>query len=196
MSKKSKFLDVPKFTRDGSYQVHMGPEYMIEHVCGDWVREMGLDLDPDFQRAHVWTRDQQIAYVEYFMRGGKSGRDLYFNHPNWMGGFKGEFVLVDGKQRIEAFRAFLNNEFPIFDSKDLDPDAVQELVDFCVPGGCYYRDFGGKIGMLDNFVVHVNDLKTRAEVLQWYIDMNSGGTIHTSEDIDKVRQLLREETND
>lgn len=171
----------------------MGPEYLIEHVCGDWVKELGLQLDPDFQRAHVWTREQQISFIEYFMRGGKSGRDLYFNHPNWMGAFRGEFVLVDGKQRIEAMRAFLDNEFPIFDSKDLDPDAVQELVDFCVPGGYYYRDFGGKIGMLDNFVVHVNDLKTRAEVLQWYIDMNSGGTIHTKDDIEKVRKLLNQE---
>ena len=172
MSNITRFQDIPQFTRDGSYQVNMEPKYMIEHICGEWVEDMGLQLDPDFQRAHVWTREQQIAYVEYFLRGGKSGRDLYFNHPQWMGGWEGEFVLVDGKQRIEAFRAFFNNEFPIF-------------------GGTYYREFTDKIRMVSHtFIIHVNDLKTRAEVLTWYLEMNTGGTVHTSEEIEKVQLLL------
>ena len=36
----------------------------------------------------------------------------------------------------------------------------------------------------------VNDLKTRKEVLQWYVDLNAGGTVHTEAEIDKVRKLL------
>ena len=27
--------------------------------------EMGLELNPDFQRGHVWTEQQQIAFLEY-----------------------------------------------------------------------------------------------------------------------------------
>ena len=47
--------------------------------------ELNLQLNPDFQRGHVWSIGQQIAYIEYILRGGKSGLDFYFNHPNWMG---------------------------------------------------------------------------------------------------------------
>lgn len=32
--------------------------------------------------------------------------------------------------------------------------------------------------------VNVNDLKTEKEVLQWYVDMNAGGTPHTKEEIE------------
>jgi len=32
---------------------------------------LGLNLDPDFQRAHVWTEDKQIAFVEFCLRGGQ-----------------------------------------------------------------------------------------------------------------------------
>ncbi len=175
MSKITRFRDIPQFTSFGSYYVNMGPEYLIEHVCGDWVNELGLQLNPDFQRAHVWTQEQQIAYVTYFLRGGKSGRELYFNHPGWMGSFKGgDFVLVDGKQRIEAIRAFLADEFEVF-------------------GSCY-SEFTDRIRLTDGtFIVHVNDLKTRAEVLQWYIEMNSGGVVHTNEEIEKVQRLLEQE---
>ena len=174
MKKITRFRDIPKFTRDGSYQVDMSPDYVIERVCGDWVDELGLDLNPDFQRGHVWTTDQQIAFIEYFMRGGKSGRLLYFNHPGWHGCYEGDFVLVDGKQRIEAFRRFLCNEIPMF--------------------GSYFYEYTDKIPFIEStFLVNVNSLQTRAEVLQWYIDMNTGGIVHTPKEIEKVKRLLEEE---
>lgn len=171
MNKFTRFKDIQQFTRDGSYCIDVEPKYLMGHVCGDWVEEYGLQLDPDFQRGHVWTEEQQISYVEYFLRGGVSGRDLYFNHPGWMGGFKGEFVLVDGKQRIEAMRRFIHNEIRVF--------------------GSLYREYTDKIRMIGHtFKVHVNDLKTRKEVLTWYIEMNSGGTVHTTDEIEKVRHLI------
>ncbi len=174
MKKITRYQDIPQFTSCGSYQVNMDPKYLIQHVCTEWVEEQGLDLNPDFQRAHVWTQEQQIAYVEYFLRGGTSGRDLYFNHPGWMGSFTGDFVLVDGKQRIEAFRAFMDNEFQVF--------------------GSYYRDFTDSFRFVDGtFIVHVNNLKTRKEVLTWYLEMNTGGTVHTDDEIEKVRVLLDSE---
>ena len=35
-----------------------------------------------------------------------------------------------------------------------------------------------------------NNLKTKKEVLQWYIDMNTGGTLHTAEEIKRVKKLI------
>lgn len=40
---------------------------------------------------------------------------------------------------------------------------------------------------------NVNDLQTRTEVLRWYIEMNSGGVVHSDEEIERVKELLRQE---
>ena len=57
--------------------------------------------------------------------------------------------------------------------------------------GLYRNEYGDQPDQLDaSFKVHVNNLKTRAEVLQWYLDLNTGGVVHTDEEIEKVKQLL------
>lgn len=165
-----RFRDIPQFTRSAGYSVDVSWDYLPSHYL-NYVQDYGLDVSPDFQRDYVWTAEQKVRYVEYILQGGMSGKDIYFNAPGWRHGETGHFVLVDGKQRLDAVLAFLNNEFPIF-------------------GGAYRRDFEDNPGMLiASFKFHVNDLKTRAEVLQWYIDLNAGGTIHTPDEINRVRAL-------
>ena len=73
-----KFKDIPQLTSVGSYQVNM-PLYYVSERIKEWQEDeyYGLQLDPDFQRGHVWTENQQIAYIEYLLRGGKSARVIY-----------------------------------------------------------------------------------------------------------------------
>jgi len=35
--------------------------------------------------------------------------------------------------------------------------------------------------------------KTRAEVLTWYLQINAGGVVHSDEEIERVKELLKEE---
>ncbi len=167
-----KFSDIPQFTRDGHYQVNVSWDYLE-----DWIkshreeRSYVFDVDPDFQRGHVWTEEQQIRYVEFILHGGKSSRVIYWNCAGWMRTFKGPMVLVDGKQRLSAALRFLSDEIPAFGHKRSE-----------------YTD-KMRIGHID-FLMNVNDLNTRAEVLQWYLDLNTGGVVHTTEEIEKVRRLL------
>lgn len=76
-------------------------------------------------------------------------------------------------------------------------------VEYLIQGGISAREFffncsgwdtsnPGPLELVD--VISVNDLKTRAEVMQWYVDMNSGGTVHSAEEIDRVRSLIEEAT--
>ena len=51
------------------------PKTKQGYVKDDFV----VDLKPDFQREHVWTKEQQIAYLEYRFKGGRSGDTIYFN---------------------------------------------------------------------------------------------------------------------
>ncbi|MCK4668252.1 hypothetical protein KAU33_15985 [Candidatus Dependentiae bacterium] len=167
-----KFTEIPKFTRTATYHV----DILLEDLK-DWIErkeEMNLQLNPDFQRGHVWVKEQQIAYVEYLLRGGSSGREIYFNHPGWMKDWKGDFICVDGLQRITACLAFLNDEIPT--------------------GGLLCSEFEDDVRMADvSLSVNINDLETRKEVLTWYIEMNSGGTIHTDIEINRVKLLLSNE---
>lgn len=168
----SRFRDIPQFTRTGNYQINVAWCY-IEQTLTSFAP---LDMDPDFQRGHVWTQAKQSAFVEFILRGGKSSRVIYFNAPGWNGrGIAGTTQLVDGKQRLEAVRKFMANELQIFRN-------------------CHFRDFTDRIRLVGHdFIFCVNDLQTRAEVLQWYLDLNSGGVVHTDDEIAKVQQMLTKE---
>ena len=169
-----KFSEIPKFTRSASYRVHQSWKYLDETLERYQSKEYSakLDIDPEFQRGHVWTEKQQIAYVEFKLKGGEGAELLFFNCIGWMVDFKGPFVLVDGKQRLQAVTKFMNNELAIF-------------------GGHYYKDFEDKMsGMEPSFVFCVNNLPSMQLVLQWYIELNSGGTPHTKEELNKVKKML------
>lgn len=165
-----KFRDIPKFTRPGSYQVNMPLKYFVA-----WVKENqaenNLQLNPDFQRGHIWSEKQQIAYIEFLLRGGKSGRVIYFNCPGWrMGNRPDDFVCVDGLQRTTAIMRFIDNEIPAF--------------------GVYYKDYEDEPHTDIDVLVNINELQTRKEVLKWYIEMNDGGTPHTEEEINRVKAMF------
>lgn len=168
-----KYDDIPQFTRAAPYAVDV-PWSMLENHLKELRQDYKLDLNPDFQRGHVWTSRQQERFVEFCLRGGSSANNIYLNCPGWQhgGGPTGELVLVDGKQRLEAVCAFLRNEVKAF--------------------GYLRREFKDKMPFI-RFRMNVNDLETRAQVLQWYLDMNDGGIAHSEKELSKVRTMLEAE---
>lgn len=176
-----KFSDIKPFTKSGTYEVDIPLNY-LERTLQSYIEDWGLEMNPDFQRGNVWTREQQIAYVEFFFRGGKTSRVIYFNCPEF-GDKKSDsdmdnMVLVDGLQRLTALTKFLRNEIPIF--------------------GHYLREFEdaeylGRAGLMVKF--NINSLQYRKEVLQWYVDMNTGGTVHSDEEIKRVQRLIDKENS-
>jgi hypothetical protein len=66
------YRDIPKFPT-AHYQVDVTWDYLKSMLDG-YAKDYDLDLSPDYQRAHVWTREQQIAYVEYCLMGGEVSR--------------------------------------------------------------------------------------------------------------------------
>lgn len=170
-----KFRDIPQVARPGysvDYDIYDLPRVMEKYRGYPYP----LNMEPDFQRIHVWTLNQQSRYMEFLLQGGNSSRDIHFNCPGWMGNDEhGPFELVDGKQRIGACLGFLKGSVSIFD-------------------GLYVGDFSDKPLYINGTLkFHINNLKTRKEVLQWYLDINSGGVVHTNEELAKVRKLLLKE---
>lgn len=170
-----KIKDLPKYTQPSHYQVNVSWDALLEQL-ERWENKKTahLEINPDFQRGHVWTEEQQIAYVEYKLANGPGADTIYFNGVGWMTSFDGPFVCVDGLQRLTAVKAFLENKIQAYGY------FIQE-----------YEDVYKLRGI--DFIFKVNNLKTRKEVLTWYLEMNHRGTPHTEEDLDKVRKLVNEE---
>lgn len=169
-----RFRDIPQFIDSGNYRCDVNFEH-LDSWLAELEAEMGLELNPDFQRGHVWNEEQQTKFIEFILQGGKSGRDLYFNNPDWHHTNRDtdyhDFVCVDGLQRITAIRRFLRDEIRAF--------------------GQLYSEFDGNTDFIrHNMTIHVNDLRTKKEVLTWYIQMNDGGTPHSKEEIERVKNLL------
>ena len=170
------WLDIPRDLYFGGYKVNCSMENLANMVADMAEGHEALELEPDFQRHHVWNDAQRTAYVEYVLRGGLSSCEIYFNSPNWLGSGgnygEGTFQLVDGLQRYTAITKFINNEIPAF--------------------GCLYNEREGKTRG-HQMVVAVNNLATRKEVLEWYLLLNDGGVNHTRDELDRVRDLLEKE---
>lgn len=165
-----KYSDIPQFPR-ANYEVNVSWSYLK-----DWLSTFPLvDMDPDFQRGHVWTREQQIMYVEYILKGGEASRILYWNHPSWdFPKMDDSMSLVDGKQRITAVLAFLDNKIPAF--------------------GHLYSSFEGSLRVSGpDFRMRVSKLTSKKDLLEWYLGINSGGTPHSQSEIDRIRSLLQAE---
>ena len=160
-----RFQDIPQFTR-AKYSVDIGWGYLETAV-----QDYKIDLEPEYQREHVWTPDQQSAYVEYMLRGGESGKDLYFNYAIVDNPNKERTEIVDGKQRLTAVRLFMADKLPAF--------------------GLTLSQFEDRlVSMTIRFTFNINDLQTEAEVIQWYLDLNYAGTPHTEEERARVQKLL------
>lgn len=62
-----KFTDIPQFlTNRANYNVDVGFKYFSKTIQ-EYIDEQGLILNPDFQRGHVWTEEQQEKYIEYVL---------------------------------------------------------------------------------------------------------------------------------
>ena len=166
--------EIPQFTI-ANYHVNV-PWNHIDSFLGNAV---AVNMDPEYQRGYVWSLYQKERYVEYCLRGGKSGRDIYWNCPNWSANvgttpWHDTLELVDGKQRLSAVQAFLSNQLRVF-GKTLD-------------------EYGGPRqlrSMYHDFVFHVHNLPTQQEVIEWYLGMNTGGSIHTEDDLKPAYEYLR-----
>lgn len=178
-----KFSDIPQLIGFGNYSITVGLTY-VKRQLSVFTEECDLDLEPEFQRDYVWNHEQKERYIEFLLRGGNTGRDILFNYADWGVNVKSKrdlsddpivnrMVIVDGKQRLSAVTGFMDNNVKAF--------------------GYFYCDFTDKLRQtLVNLIFHVNELGTRKEILEWYLQLNSGGTVHTEEELTKVRKMIEQ----
>lgn len=140
-------------------------------------REAPWNLNPDYQRGPVWTREQQCRYIGHHLIGGMVG-PIIVNRDDetW------EREVIDGQQRTRAILAFLAGEIPA------TPIVDGEWRSF------YWGDMSSREqnDMLASSKITYIYLP-RPERLRYYLFLNSGGTPHTASDLKKVADLLAAE---
>ena len=165
------------------YAVDVDWTYLESHIQRE--EEVGLDLDPEFQRVHRWTDAQRVAYIEHVLSGGETGKTLLFGYVGKndllpkSGKFR-HYSLVDGKQRMETVRRFLRGEFRVFPGlagraegwlwSELDRSISRALV----------TSFRWQLVIVESY----------EELLRLYLKINRGGTQHTPEEIQKVEDVV------
>lgn len=102
--------------------------------------------------------------------GGEVSKTILWNDRNGEGGDYSPIEIIDGKQRLNAVRGWLKDEFPTF-------------------GHIFSQWEGPMRGHLLKFDFQLCSLSAK-EVLKLYLNFNAGGTPHSKEELDKVRALL------
>lgn len=136
------------------------------------IDEGEFDLDPPYQRDHVWSEDHQKAFVGYWLEGGTVPLIIFRN----CGDLK-PYEVVDGKQRITAWHRWWKNEIPAILlngrevwKKDFDETELRFV----------------NSERIQSIVVDASD----KEILEIYLKLNSSGIVHTQDELQKVRDML------
>jgi len=179
--------DVTPYIGSAKYEICVSAG-RVRHWVEEHAEEGGFDIDPDFQRGHVWTDHLRTAFIEHLLRGGMHGRTIVWNSPNYdapRSDFPSDLepvlVLVDGKQRFTAITRFLENEVPVFGGhlfSDFDEGSRREMTSMT--------------GQLRMFM-SVHALQHRRELLDLYLQMNEGAVAHDPAEIARVK-ALRDQT--
>lgn len=93
------------------------------------IKNEDMDLQPDFQRGEIWTKQKKQKLIDSILRGWKIPPiHVIHNHDTAVD------EVLDGQQRLVTIRDFFNNEISI-DGNIQPEDARMKGLD-----GLYYKD--------------------------------------------------------
>ena len=167
--------------RTAAYEVDMEWHFFDRQLDNIGADYGGLELNPDFQRGHVWSPAQQQHFIENVLRGvvTSAGFHIQFNCANWdndryAGDLPRGLQCLDGLQRITAVRDFLAGQVKPFGLSVTDLAGSRFS-----PRRSYYR-----------FRVAIHNFERKADLLAHYLDLNAGGTPHSADELERVRAML------
>jgi len=179
--------DIPSYLGSARYKTTVSGSGLARFL-EEYRNDGGIDLDPDFQRGHVWDEGNRIKFIEHLLRGGEFGRSIVWNtpthdhqastHPDR--DLSDTMVLVDGKQRLTAILRFLDNDLAVFGGI--------KLSDFDEPS---YREIMTVTGRL-RLDMNIYALQRRDDLIRLYLELNEGAVAHEPSEIARVRSLLNE----
>lgn len=173
------WYNVPVIDTNLIYAVEGVKLFKDPSLAGDKFDPTTINMSPDYQRPLVWSLEQKQNFVLFILKGGKAPICMNLNHyrhynnnnPEETFETIGELEVIDGQQRLNALMEFYEGKFSIM-----------------------YK--GQEVNNTNYPVKNINvqymrtNFKTKEEVVQHYIDMNSAGSIHEEKDIEKAQEIL------
>lgn len=126
-------------------------------------RQLGKFVLPNFQRPAVWTREQQIRFIESCWMGLPIGSYVY-NQTNYDSPL--DSWLIDGQQRVTSVYAYMADDFPVYGH------LFSELTDID------HRMWSMSV----SFPCLITRLDDEAELREVYDRLAYGGTPHEPKD--------------
>jgi hypothetical protein len=122
------------------------------------------ELEPDYQRqSDLWVEDKKQLFIDSLINGYDVPK-LYFHRPAKRNKTSPLFAIVDGKQRLEAIRGFIEGQFDLADDFE-DVQAGENVAG--VAAGLSYRQlteqFPALAGRLAQYVLDVVVIETEDE---------------------------------
>lgn len=161
---------------DKKYQIKKFPTGLCKLI------ELGLKNEdkyivPEYQRDLVWSLENKQNLIFAIMNGSPIGEFIFSRYTvDTPKDFHHEWSVIDGQQRINALREFVQNQFRDKDGRYYSEYSYREMV-------YLFEDF-------DNFsAVYIQDLSER-DAVEIYISKNIGGVAHTEDELARAYQYL------
>ncbi|MCY3572506.1 MAG: DUF262 domain-containing protein [Chloroflexi bacterium] len=97
---------------DLRFEFYLHPRAKIHELVGTWHR---MDFEPEYQRkAEVWKLDKKQYFIDSIINGMDLTK-LYFHQlpPSDPRFSVSEYAVIDGKQRLQAIRDFVQGQYPL-----------------------------------------------------------------------------------
>jgi len=148
----------------------------LESVFYLLYRDVGLDLNPDYQRGNVWSDEQKVSLIESIFKNIDIGKFTIIKRK-YRKDFDFLYEVLDGKQRIIAVTEFFEGRFTYKGKRyqDLHPHDQYHFKSYAIS------------------YAEIEPLKDEQKY-RYFLKLNTTGVPHDEEHLDKVREMWYSET--
>jgi len=160
--------------------------HTVMHYAADFAREK-FDLESPYQRESVWGMERRVDLIRSLMMGLPTGIITINCRPDTSDVDRAPYSVIDGKQRIEAIRAFVDSEFAVpaewFDARALN-QVVSGPVLFWQLSEAGRRSF-------NNYGISTSEasVATVQEEAEIFRLINTGGVAQTEESLGRAASV-------
>lgn len=88
------------------FESHLKGEHSLVSIKGLLNKDRNIEYDPYYQREFIWNNDKTSSLIESILLGTDIPPLVFFQESDTL-------EIIDGRQRFEAIKKFINNEFKL-----------------------------------------------------------------------------------
>lgn len=165
---------------DKKYKLRALPEHLGKLIeFGENARRNeDVFIIPEYQRDLVWSLENKQNLIFSIMNGSPIGEFIFVRETvDTKKEYYHRWIIVDGQQRLNALKEFVNNDFADKDGRYYVEYSYREMVYF-------FEEFSAFKA------VYIQDLPEK-EQIEIYLSKNVGGVAHTEAELQKAKDLLK-----